>query len=354
MTPLHRRLLAEIDAAGPIGIDRYMELALGDPQHGYYTTRDPFGSAGDFTTAPEISQVFGEVVAAWLVDRWRAMGAPDPVLLVELGPGRGTLMADILRAARVDPGCAAALDPHLVETSPILRALQQWTLAAHRVAWHDTLKTVPHAPMLLVANEFFDALPVRQWRRSRTGWRERCVGRDGSGALAVMDRAGGQPAFPPPSPEPPSAIFETCEPGVAVAREIGRRLAGDSGAALVIDYGHVGPSWGDTLQAVRSHRYVGILDDPGEADLTAHVDFSALAGGFRAGGAATWGPVTQGEFLEQNGALLRGAALGRRATPEAAAEIRTGVARLVAPEGMGTLFKVLAATSPSSAAPAGF
>ncbi len=219
-----------------------------------------WGAAGDFTTAPEISQIFGEIVGLWLAEQWRAMGAPGQVRLVELGPGRGTLMADLLRALRVLPECRAAVSLHLVETGPVLRAAQKATLARFHPdiapTWHDTLDTVPDGPTLLVANEFFDALPIRQWLRHDGVWHERRIGLADTGGFAFVH---GAPGPLPPVPFPADAgdgeIFETCEPGLAIGRTIGTRLARREGAALLADYGHAASACGETLQAVRAHRY---------------------------------------------------------------------------------------------------
>ncbi|HLY54276.1 MAG TPA: SAM-dependent methyltransferase [Stellaceae bacterium] len=374
MTPLGSRLAAEIRASGPIGVDHFMGLALGDPEHGYYSRRDPLGVAGDFTTAPEISQVFGEIIGAWLADSWRAMGSPDPVLLVELGPGRGTLAADILRTFRIMPACRAAARLHLVETSPALRERQRATLGGEPV-WHDALDTVPDGPMLLVANEFFDALPIRQFVYSGNAWHERLVGLDATGELVFVLGAAAAPPPPIPLPQgeggrrgdlplplregdggrgqpPEGAVFEICEPARDIATAIGRRLAVHRGAALIIDYGHGKQGFGETLQAVRAHRYAPVLDDPGEVDITAHVDFAAL--GAALAPAAVWGPVTQERFLAANGVALREAALTRGTHEATATAIRRAVRRLLDPAAMGRLFKVLAATSPGLPCPAGF
>jgi NADH dehydrogenase [ubiquinone] 1 alpha subcomplex assembly factor 7 len=357
VTPLGQILAETIRRSGPIGVDRFMAAALGDPEHGYYPTRDPLGAAGDFTTAPEISQVFGEIIGLWCAEQWQQMGGPDPVQLVELGPGRGTLMADLLRAMAVLPPARAAMRLHLVETSPVLRRRQQEQLQARHPdivpSWHDTLDTVPPGPLLLVANEFFDALPIRQWQHWAGAWRERRIGLDAAGAFAFTP---GPPETPPIEPPPAAegAIFETAEPGLAIAGAIGRRLAAAPGAALIIDYGHTQTAIGETLQAVLRHRYAPVFDAPGEADLTAHVDFAALARALAAGGARCWGPVTQGRFLAANGAAQRLSALTRGKPAAVAAEISHAVARLLDPAQMGSLFKVLAATPADRPAPSGF
>ncbi|MEI9988281.1 MAG: SAM-dependent methyltransferase [Aliidongia sp.] len=357
MSPLGRRLAETIRRTGPIGVDDFMAAALGDPEHGYYRNRDPLGAAGDFITAPEISQVFGEIVGLWLTDQWQQLGGPDPVQLVELGPGRGTLMADLLRAMAVLPAARAAMRVHLVETSPVLRERQAETLRARHPdiipTWHDSFDTIPNGPMLLAANEFFDALPIRQWLFHAGRWHERRIGLQDEERLAFAVGAPGEPPLAPP-PAVEGAIFETAEPGLAIARVIGRRLAAAPGAALIVDYGHARTATGETLQAMRGHRYVPVLDDPGQADLTAHVDFAALSEALALGGAQCWGPVTQRSFLTVNGAVQRAATLTRGKPPAETAAIGHAVTRLLDPAQMGSLFKVLAATSPGRPVPSGF
>lgn len=340
-----------IAADGPIGIDRYMSLCLGHARHGYYMRRDPLGRAGDFTTAPEISQMFGELIGVWCAAAWQAMGAPSPLRLVEPGPGRGTLMADLLRAARVAPGVLDAVRIHLVEISPVLRQAQRDTLSKSGapIRWHARLEEVPAGPMLLVANEFFDALPIRQFVRTGTGWHERQVGIDEAGKLAFGLA---------PSPIPPSMLpawAKAAKPGEPieispargqVAREIGARLAGMGGAALIVDYGHLRSATGDTLQAVKVHALDDVLEAPGDADLTSHVDFEALGLALRQGGAAVHGPLTQGEFLLAMGLAERAVALKRRADDNIRNDIEAAADRLAAEDQMGHLFKVIAATHP--------
>jgi NADH dehydrogenase [ubiquinone] 1 alpha subcomplex assembly factor 7 len=357
VTPLGKKLAEEIRRAGPIGVDRFMAVALGDLEHGYYRTRDPLGVAGDFITAPEISQVFGEIIGLWCADQWQQMGRPDPVHLVELGPGRGTLMDDLLRAMAVLPGARAAMRVHLVETSPVLRQAQATRLASRHpdaeIHWHDSLDTIPPGPVLVVANEFFDALPIRQWQYRAGTWHERHIGLDDQGDFAFTLGPAGTPPVPTPRPAE-GAIFETAEPSVAIAGAIGRRLATEPGAALIIDYGHATMAAGETLQAVRTHRFAPVLEAPGEADLTAHVDFSALATALALSGARPWGPVTQRHFLMANGAERRVATLTRSRPEAEAAVIGQAVARLLDPAQMGSLFKVLAATSADRPTPSGF
>jgi NADH dehydrogenase [ubiquinone] 1 alpha subcomplex assembly factor 7 len=343
---------------GPIGLDRYMALALGHPTHGYYMTRDPFGRAGDFTTAPEISQMFGEMLGLWAAEAWRQMGSPGTLRLVELGPGRGTLMADLLRAARTVPEFRAALDLHLVETSPVLRDAQAAALAQAGVPhrWHDRIDSVPDGPTLVLANEVFDALPVRHFVRTERGWCERLVGLGPDGALAFGLS---------PLPEaglslkaPVGAMLELGAEGLGVMRAIARRIAGQGGAALILDYGHAASGFGETLQALQAHRFADPLAAPGEADLTTHVDFAALARTARQEGAAAHGPVTQGAFLLGLGIAARAAQLSA-SRPDQAGAIEAALQRLTGPgtpdqPGMGELFKVLAITAPGSPVPAGF
>ncbi|MGE3832856.1 MAG: class I SAM-dependent methyltransferase [Parvibaculaceae bacterium] len=337
-TPLSRIIAADIRENGPMPLDRYMALCLGHPAHGYYMTRDPFGSEGDFITAPEISQMFGELIGIWCVTVFQAMGAPRPFNLVELGPGRGTLMADLLRAASKVPefGQSAAL--HLVETSPVLRRIQRRTLG-DAPRWHDSFASVPEGPMILIANEFFDALPVRQFECRDGKWFERCVGLSAGGRLVI----GLSQTIEPLPPAPDGAIIETAPDRLAMAHEIALRLSKAPGNALVIDYGHAASGRGDTLQAVRKHEFTGLLDAAGEADITAHVDFEALGSAFRQEGARVHGPITQGEFLKSLGVELRASRLGD--------EARLAAERLADEGQMGNLFKVMAVTSPGLPAP---
>jgi NADH dehydrogenase [ubiquinone] 1 alpha subcomplex assembly factor 7 len=351
-------LARRIRESGPLGIDEYMEAALTHPQHGYYATRDPLGAHGDFVTAPEVSQIFGELIGLWCADNWARMGRPDPVILVELGPGRGTLMADMLRALRVAPEFRRALRLHLIEISPVLRARQAAALAAAAPRWHDSVATLPDGPLILVANEFLDALPIRQFVRAGDGWHERRVALGDNGALtfgldAAPDRAAA--AMPPAlRSAAPGSLCEIRPAAQALAALLGARLAAEGGVALFIDYGHFPSACGDTLQAVRSHRRHDLLADPGGADLTAHVDFAAFANAATAAGARAWGPVRQGAFLGAIGLAERAGALLRRATPAQAEAIAAACRRLIEPEEMGTLFKALALAHPALPAPAGF
>jgi SAM-dependent MidA family methyltransferase len=348
---LERELVAMIAAEGPLTVERYMALCLGHARHGYYMRHDPFGRGGDFTTAPEVSQMFGELIGVWCAAAWQAMGAPSPFRLVEPGPGRGTLMADLLRAARVVPGFLEATRVHLVETSPVLRRSQEKALSGVGTAihWHASLDEVPDGPTLLVANEFFDALPIRQFVRTETGWHERLVGTHGSGKLTFG--LAPDPLSPRllPSWAQAAAPGETVEISPArneTAKGIGVRLKAWGGVALVIDYGHLRSAPGDTLQAVRAHAFQDVLDRPGESDLTSHVDFEALGAALKDGGAAVRGPLTQGAFLSAMGLAERAEVLKRHAEASSQAGINAAVTRLAGHSQMGHLFKVIAATHP--------
>ena len=351
MTPLGEEIAGMIRANGPVTLEHYMALALGHPRHGYYMTRDPLGAAGDFITAPEISQMFGELIGLWAAHVWSGMGAPAPVRLVELGPGRGTLMLDALRAARVAQEFFASLEVHMVETSPLLAQRQRETLETSGLPahWHASFDDVPGGPAILIANEFFDALPVRHFVRTQMGWCERCVGLDGAGGLAF-----GLAPLPEPSIRTEAAegaVLEIAAAGYRQMGQIARRLKAEGGAALVVDYGHAASGLGETLQALRAHQPVDPLADPGLADLTTHVDFAALARAAQSEGLAVQGPVGQGAFLAELGIFERAAALKRRASPEQVAAIESGLARLTqGGPGMGEMFKVLA-VRPAGASP---
>jgi SAM-dependent MidA family methyltransferase len=348
MTPLGRHIAARIAATGPMTVADYMATCLMHPELGYYATRDPFGAKGDFTTAPEISQMFGELIGLCLAQTWLDQGQPARIVLAEPGPGRGTLMADILRATRGVPGFHEAAAVHLVETSPALRDVQARTLKGHAVTWHEGVGDLPDAALYLVANEFFDALPVRQFQREGGGWRERLVAlQEGALGLAL-----GAPVAPPELSDRLAGtadgdIVETCAPGRAIAHEIGARIEARGGAALIIDYGDW-RSLGDTFQAVRGHAATDPLEAPGEADLTAHVDFEALA---RAASPASHARlVPQGTLLQRLGIVARAEALARNLGGQERESHLAAFRRLTDPGEMGTLFKVLA-LHPSTTAP---
>lgn len=353
MSDLAAILAARIASDGPISLADYMAECLLHPRHGYYATRDPFGAAGDFTTAPEISQIFGEMLALCLAQCWQDQGRPDPFILAEAGPGRGTLMADILRTLRAVPGMRAAAKVHLVEASAALRAVQARTLGDGGVTWHDRVETLPEGPLYLVANEFLDALPIRQFTRHRDGWAETRVGLAG-GRLV--------PGLGPPRSEPalthrladtlPGEIVEICPALPAIAGAIGARLARSGGVALIVDYG----GWrsrGDTFQAVAGHRPTDPFASPGAADLTAHVDFEALAQAFAAAGARPSGMTAQGVFLERLGVTGRARALANRLTGEARAAHVAAHRRLTHPAEMGRVFQAIACTPQGTPPPPG-
>ncbi|KHQ53146.1 class I SAM-dependent methyltransferase [Mameliella alba] len=350
MTALRDILVRQVMANGPMTLADFMAACLMHPQHGYYSTRDPLGAAGDFTTAPEISQMFGELVGLCLAQSWMDQGAPAPFVLAELGPGRGTLMADILRATARVPGFHAAARLHLVETSPKLRTEQAGRLP--QATWHDSVEDLPEGPIFLVANEFFDALPVRQFQRAGEAWQERVVGLDDAGTLALGLAA--------PAPQPGLAhrlqdtrdgdIVETCAPAQAVAATLGARIARHGGLALIVDYGDW-RSLGDTLQALQGHKAADPLATPGEADLTTHVDFEAL---ITAAAPATHTLLTpQGVFLERLGITARAQALAQRLSGEALDSHIAAHRRLTHPAEMGSLFKTIALLPQGSPPPPG-
>jgi SAM-dependent MidA family methyltransferase len=359
---LKAELVRLIRDEGPLPVSRYMALCLGHPRFGYYMTRDPFGVRGDFTTAPEISQMFGELVGLWAASVWQAMGSPSRLRLVELGPGRGTLMADLLRATKVVPGLGEALSVHLVETSPVLRETQAKTLAGVAApVWHETIAAALDGPVIVLANEFLDALPLDQLVLTPQGWRERLVGLDEAGKLAF-----GLAGEARPSPSPSQAgrgtaasvgsVFEQPLAALDCVATVAGHVAGEGGAGLFIDYGSSRSGFGDTLQAMKAHGFVPPLDEPGEADLTVHVDFARMAQAGLSRGAAVHGPVTQRDFLLALGLGARAQALTRTASPEQAAAIATAFARLTqgGATGMGELFKVLAVAHPALPSPPGF
>ena len=357
MSVLVAQLRQRISENGPLTVAEYMAEALGNPEHGYYMHRDPLGRAGDFITAPEVSQMFGELLGLWCADRWQAMGGPDPVNLVELGPGRGTLMADALRAAEGAPGFIDAVRLHLVETSPVLRAFQERAVGSHAPVWLDDLTDVPvGGPTLVLANEFFDALPVRQFEKWADGWHERLVDIDSDGFVWTV---ASQPTEDPPIPcpvrnSPDGSIAEVSPTSRGLINSLAARLVAAPGTALIIDYGHSESAVGDTLQAVKGHRYHDPLAEPGETDITAHVDFAVLASVAEAVGAAVYGPVGQGMFLETLGIGIRAEALAASAGSEQTVEIAAARRRLTDAGAMGSLFKVMAVTSPGLGTPPGF
>ena len=345
-----RRLIA---AAGPMPVSRYMELCLTHPQSGYYVTRDPFGATGDFTTAPEVSQIFGELIGLWALSVWQMLDQPAQIRLIELGPGRGTMMRDALRAAKVLPKFRTALSVHMDDISPALEQAQRAMLSEIDipVAWHRDLLEVPEdGAAIILANEYLDALPVHQMVRQTGGWHERVIGLDANGnfklgvtpdPVAQFDR------FLPKKIKhaPPGAVFEWRNDihVLDIARRVRR-----GGAALLIDYGHLESDVGETLQAVNDHAFSDPMSAPGLADITAHVDFAMAAQAAESIGAAVQGPVTQAQFLKDLGIEARAEALRRNATPEQAADLAAAVARLTESgrTGMGDMFMVMAICDP--------
>ncbi|MCB9946584.1 MAG: SAM-dependent methyltransferase [Rhodospirillaceae bacterium] len=346
MTPLAEALARRIRRQGPITVAEFMAAALSDPVHGYYRARDAIGASADFVTAPEISQMFGELIGLWCAETWRQLGRPDPCLLVELGPGRGTLIADALRAAARLAGFVEACHLHLVEASPVLRRQQAAVGLPVAPDWHDSLDTVPEGPTIAIANEFFDALPVRQFQKSAAGWHERLVGwDDAAGRLAWMlspPSDGLATALAGVAPDAPAgSVVEVSPAAVAIARDLAGRLRAAGGAALIVDYGYARAPLRETLQAVRRHERADPLSDPGEVDLTAHVDFAGLADIARHEGIGVLGPVSQASLLTAFGIDTRADQLKRAATPAQAAAVDAAKARLTGADAMGHLFKAL-------------
>ena len=351
-------LLAYIREKGGISVAEYMQRAVS----AYYAHARPFGKEGDFITSPDISQLFGEMIGLWCADLWMQAGRPARIMLAELGPGRGTLMADILRTARNWPDFDAALSVHLVETSPQLRALQAQALGDRPAQWHDDAASLPKDTFsLIISNEFFDALPVRQFIRRQGAWHERYVIWDEAEAALRFTTArpcADAEAWIPKALQqtaPDGSVFEYSEQSCHIAATLGAHVAQSGGACLAIDYGHAQRGFGDTLQAVSRHEYADVLAAPGTRDITAHVDFDALGAAAAAAGAAVWPVVTQGAFLGTLGIHMRAQQLAARATPQQQAQIPLDVHRLTAPSAMGDLFKVICWQKKGAAlAPAGF
>ncbi len=358
-SPLQTELKKLIKSSGPMPVWRYMELCLTHPTHGYYISRDPLGREGDFTTAPEVSQMFGELLGLWAASVWKAIGSPPLLRLVELGPGRGTMMADALRALRVLPPLYQALSIHLVEINPVLREKQKSMLSTARsIEWHDSIDDVPEGPSIIFANEYFDVLPIHQAVKRETGWHERVVDIDGSGRLVFGAAAEPMPRFEvllPPlvRAAPVGAVFEW-RPDTEIMK-IASRVRDQDGAALIIDYGHLRSGAGDTFQAIARHSFTDPLKSPGLADVTAHVDFQAMARAAEDLGARVHGPVQQGEFLKRLGIETRAVTLMAKASHEVSEDISGALKRLVGGGrgGMGSLFKVLAISEPNLTSLAG-
>lgn len=359
-TPLALKLVQHIRTLGPISVSDYVHHCLHDPDHGYYRLRPAIGRGGDFITAPEISQVFGELIGLWCAVVWQQMGSPARLQLVEIGPGRGVLMQDALRAATMLPAFRQALDVHLIETSALLAATQRSALMASGVPvqWHAQFDWTPDAPVIVIANELLDTLPVGQWVRHGEQWCERMVGLDNDGSLTFLMRA-----VPGTSPETPfwldtgSTEIAERQAFTQVTRALGALARPRALAALLVDYGHTAPLIGDTLQAVRGHAFEHPLTSPGEADLSCQVDFSAFITQLNAdaapGALAVDGPTTQAELLGRLGIVERASRL-MAANPGKAAAIEAGIVRLMAPNGMGTRFKAVGLRSTDLAPLPGF
>lgn len=354
MTALKEILIKRIEATGPITIADYMSECLLHPEHGYYTGERVFGSAGDFVTAPEISQMFGEMLGLWLADRWLKLGKPGQINLVEFGPGRGTLMEDILRATEPVEGFHKAVTVHFIEASPQLRAQQAKKVADAN--WHDDLSTVPEGNCLIIANEFFDALPIHQFEKHEGKWCERRVHAENGELQLVLTEAGPKFALTDPGlhDSPNGSILETCPMGLSIAGSIAERIAASGGAALFIDYGFRKTAVGDSFQAVKAHEFCDPLTEPGKADLTAHVAFDQLIAAATEKGVAAFGPAMQGGFLMALGMGQRAQQLATAVDEEGQQRILSELKRLTAQDEMGTLFKVLALQEPRMAAPPGF
>ncbi len=353
------KIARRIRAEGPLSVAAFMTMALYDPEGGYYMTGRPIGAAGDFVTAPEVSQIFGELIGVWCALVWERMGQPPAVAVGGLGPGRGTLAADLLRAARVAPEFHRAIRLHLIEISPALRAVQQQRLASADAVWLARVEDLPEGPLILLANEFLDALPIRQLVRRPGGWVERLVGLDQQDRLVFT--------LGPPNPTlgllvpaalretaPIDGVFEICPAAATLAATLAARLARSPGAALFIDYGCRESGLGASLRAFRDHAPVDPLAAPGTADLSAGVDFAAIAETAAAAGARACGPVPQGAFLRQLGAAARLERLCRHAPAAQREALASGAKRLLDPEQMGSLYQVLALTSGDWGMPPGF
>jgi len=361
VSALFDHLKSRIKAEGPLSLEAYMAEALGHPEHGYYRKQDPLGEAGDFTTAPEISQMFGEILGLWSVVSWQQLNCPQQINLIELGPGRGTLLADALRAVGNIREFRDAVQVHLVETSPALRKRQQDALADSNmtVTWYDRFEDVPDGPFVLLANEFLDALPIRQFARTYGGWYERLVGLNaaGDGFKWTSSSSGAASDF-----EVPPAlghggeglIWEVCPAAHTLIRDVSQEILVQGGVALFIDYGYAEQTGGDTFQAIKDHDYVNPLGHPGEADLTAHVDFEAVANIATEAGVRVSGPEAQGAFLKRLGIAQRAEALYSIASDAQKQDIEAALARLTGPDEMGHLFKVMALSHPGVPEPGGF
>ena len=357
MSKLEGVIRDTINKTGPITVANFMELSLGHPEFGYYTTRDPIGLDGDFVTSPEISQIFGELIALWSASCWKQMNSPKRVEVIECGPGRGTLMTDFLRTSKAIPEFDKAINLHFLETSPILKDRQSKILNGVNIKWHDSLDTVPIGPTILIANEFLDALPVHQLVKTPEGWAERRIKRANKSFVFITDK----PSYKTKAKIPESlqnvpigSVYEYSTAALEVADKIVQRFKAAPGYALFIDYGSEKYETADTLQAVKSQSYADILSKPGEVDLTAHVNFAALSERIRGHGMCTLGPISQASFLISLGILRRTRDLIKDADPHQARKLTSGTGRLINLHQMGALYKVFVAMGTDLPAPAGF
>lgn len=349
MTELDAIIRQMILSEGPIPVARYMQLALQHPLHGYYMKGDPLGVAGDFTTAPEISQMFGEMIGLWCADSWQKLGSPDDFVLLELGAGRGNLMQDALRATKKIEGFHQALSLYLLDTNETLVQMQREKLGDFCPCHIADISSLPKLPIIAIANEFMDALPIHQYQRTKEGWRERLVAIEGDKLVFVR----GEQAVPLPLPDDKD-FFEVCPLAVTIVQQLSNHIVAQGGAALLIDYGYVEMDSRDTLQAVSGHAFAGILHNAGATDLSAHVDFTALKLAAERQGACVLPIITQGEFLRAMGIDLRAWQLKLNAGYDEAHVIDDALARLTEDEQMGTLFKVMSILSPKIKDVAGF
>jgi len=354
-TALKQLIIERIQAEEGISVADYMRMCLGHREHGYYNTRDPFGVDGDFTTAPEISQMFGEMIGAWIADSWLQMGAPDPFYLVECGPGRGTLMHDILRATKNVPQFHAAMDIHLIEMSPVLKEKQKQTLSVFdKVTWHSDLKTLPiDAPVIVIGNEFLDALPVAQYTHNGDNWVENYVDVDENGAFRYCKKtvkseqieALPRMMFPPRKGDQLEVSLEQ----EGFIKDLTKIIQKQGGMGLFIDYGYTVPTYGTTLQAVMNHQYTNVLDNVGECDLTAHVNFAHIGTIILEQDMVLHGPISQKDFLMRLGIEMRASSLTQNASGQQAQDIKNSLERLIGDKTndnqMGELFKVIAFTA---------
>ena len=346
---LEHRIIRHIQMSGPLPLAEYMHWCLFDRTHGYYTTQNVLGRSGDFITAPEISQMFGEIIGVWLIQTWKSLDRPCAFNLVELGPGNGTLMKDILRAAQVEPDFLAAAEIHMIESSENLADKQRRVLnTTDQIHWHKSMDSLPNKTSIFVANEFLDALPFRQYVKTGSGWFERCVVVNESGNLSWGIGAGKlEEANLPTShnKEPEGAVFEVSTAREAMIESIGELITINQGAAIIIDYGHLQSGFGDTFQAINAHEFADPLKNPGTADLTSHIDFAPLIATAEELGCNVQPMLTQGEFLIKSGLLERAGILGSNKSPAEQTRITREAERLALPEQMGDLFKVFAFSS---------